>query len=354
LKQFKIRNALKFISLTNMPSNRAAWLVAKGAKPFQVGPAPYTSPGEHEIVVKNAAVAINPADWKVQDAMVPFPLNYPTIIGADVAGVVAEVGTSVTRFRVGDRVLGYASGIVSQRTGENGFQEYTVISDNLSSPIPNSLSFEAAAVIPLGFSTVAFGMYEKDYLGLQYPSLSPKPTGQVLLIWGGATSLGSNAIQLGVASGYEVITTASVQNFEYVKRLGASQVFDYKNETIVEDLIDALKGKSIAGVLDNIGAVEVCAEILRRSQGQKFIATAVGAPGEQPGGIKVNRIIAPSFKDKEAASFVFKEYLPKALEEGKFVPAPDPVVVGKGLHAIQDGVDVLRKGVSAKKVVVTL
>ena len=197
-------------------------------------------------------------------------------------------------------------------------------------------------------------MYEKDFLGLQYPSLNPKPTGQVLLIWGGATSLGSNAIQLGVASGYEVITTASVQNFEYVKRLGASQVFDYKNETIVEDLIDALKDKTIAGVLDNTGVVEACAEILRRSQGQKFIATAVGAAGKQPGGIKVNRILAVFFKDKEAASFVYKEYLPKALEEGKFVPAPDPVVVGESLHAIQDGLDILKKGVSAKKVVITL
>ena len=228
--------------LTNMPSNQAAWLVTKGAKPFQVGPTPYTSPGEHEIVVKNAAVAINPVDWKVQNSVFPLPLNYPTILGADIAGVVIEVGTSVTRFRVGDRVLGHASGLIPQRDCEKGFQEYTVISDNLSSPIPNYVSFEAAAVIPLGFSTVAYGMYEKDFLGLQYPSLNPKPTGQVLLIWGGATSLGSNAIQLGVASGYEVITTASVQNFEYVKRLSASQVFDYKNETIVEDLIDC-KGR---------------------------------------------------------------------------------------------------------------
>lgn len=66
---------------------------------------------------------------------------------------------------------------------------------------------------------------------------------------GGATSVGSNAIQLAAAVGYEVITTASPRNSNYVKKLGASQVFDHNDKTVVEDIIEAFKGKTIAGAL---------------------------------------------------------------------------------------------------------
>ncbi|OZJ04674.1 hypothetical protein BZG36_02563 [Bifiguratus adelaidae] len=339
-----------------MPSNEAAWLVAEKVKPLEVKPATYTPPGEHEIVIKNAAVAINPADWLLQE-LAPFPLNYPTILGHDVAGEVVEVGSSVTRFRVGDRVLGKAVGFTTHRDCDNAFQLYTVVLDNLASPIPSTMSFEAAAVIPLGLSTAACGMYQKNYLALQYPSVSPKPTDQVLLVWGGSSSVGSNGIQLGVSSGYEVITTASPRNFDYVKKIGASQVFDYNSKTIIEELVDALKGKTIAGVLDCIAAneaIEVCAEVLRKSQGNKFISTVIKASEDLPGGVKTKWIYGGDLKDNEVGKIVYEDYLPKALAEGKFVPAPDPVVVGKGLHAIQDGLDTLKKGASAKKYVITL
>ncbi|OZJ02103.1 hypothetical protein BZG36_05288 [Bifiguratus adelaidae] len=336
-----------------MPSNSAAWLVAEKTKPLEVRPAPYTPPGENEIVIKNAAVAINPFDWALQELSL-YPLNYPTILGSDVAGEVVEVGSSVTRFRVGDRVLGHAIGMASH---SGTFQLYTVLLDNMSSPVPSTITFEAAAVIPLCLSTAACGMYQKTYLELQYPSLSPKPTGQVLLVWGGASSVGSNGIQLAVASGYEVITTASPRNFDYVKKIGASQVFDYHSKTIVEELVDALKGKTIAGVLDCItinGAVAACAEVLRKSQGNKFISTARKVSEDLPGGVKTKWIWLFEFHNDEISKIIYEDYLPKALAEGKFVPAPDPVVVGKSLHSIQDGLEAQKKGMSAKKVVITL
>ncbi|CAM6085519.1 unnamed protein product [Calypogeia fissa] len=341
--------------MLKMPSNTAAWLVADKAK-LEVGPAPYTSPGEHEIVVKTGAVAINPADWIYQDpssVKMSFPMNFPTILGEDVAGEVVEVGSSVTRFRVGDRVLGLGYGFSKKRYCESTFQEYTVLSDKMATPIPSTMSFEAACVIPLGLSTAAFGMYQKTYLELQYPSVDPSPTGQVLLVWGGASSVGSNGIQLGVCSGYEVFTTASPKNFEYVKRIGANQVFDYNSQSIVEELVDALKGKTIAGVLSCIadnGVIEVCAEVLRRSHGNKIISSVIKVADELPGGVKTKWIM----DENEVANVVYEDFLPKALAEGKFVPAPDPVVVGKGLHSIQEGLDVQKKGMSAKKVVITL
>ncbi|CAM6103544.1 unnamed protein product [Calypogeia fissa] len=341
-----------------MPSNTAAWQVAPKAKPLEVGPAEYTHPAEHEIVVKSCAVAINPADWYMQDPA-PFPLKYPTPLGQDVAGEVVEVGSSVTRFRVGDRVLGHATGMVSHRNCDNTFQEYCVLMDNMASPIPSSISFEAASVLPLGLSTAACGMYQKEYLNLHLPSVTPKPTGQVVLVWGGASSVGSNGIQLGVASGYEVFETASAKNFDYVKKLGASQVFDYRSKTVVKELVEALKGKTIAGVLDCItvnGVAEMCAEVLSKSEGRKFISTArrIQAADELPGGVKTKWIFGLTLKDNEVSKAVYEDFLPEALAAGTFVPAPEPEVVGKGLHAIQDGLDAQRKGVSAKKIVITL
>jgi NADPH:quinone reductase-like Zn-dependent oxidoreductase len=91
-------------------------------------------------------------------------------------------------------------------------------------------------VLPLAISTASCGLFQRDYLGLHHPSANPTPTEQTVLVWGGSTSAGSNAIQLAVAAGYEVITTASPRNYDFVKSLGASAVFDYNSATVIPDV----------------------------------------------------------------------------------------------------------------------
>lgn len=86
------------------PANRAAWL-HKAGEPLQVGDAQMPTAGQGEIVVKNAAVAINPLDCHMQDVGV-FVQQWPAIFGCDVAGEVYEVGADVQRFKRGDRVIG--------------------------------------------------------------------------------------------------------------------------------------------------------------------------------------------------------------------------------------------------------
>ena len=86
------------------PTNQAAWL-KKAGTPLEVGEAPLPKPAENEIVVKNAAVAINPLDTHMQDVGV-FIQQWPSIMGCDVAGEVYEVGPAVARFKKGDRVIG--------------------------------------------------------------------------------------------------------------------------------------------------------------------------------------------------------------------------------------------------------
>lgn len=367
-----------------MPSsNRAAWLLAKNAGTLSVGPAPYTPPRTNEIVIKNAAIAINPVDWVIPTkGDLGFGwLKYPFILGSDVAGEVVEVGKHVTRFQIGDRVVGLACSTDPKcnNSAEGAFQEFTVLRPDSTSHIPSTMSYESASVIPLGLATAAAGLFQKDQLGLQLPSVSPKPTGQTLIVWGGATSVGCNAIQLGLAAGYEVFTTASPKNFDLMKKLGASKVFDYHSPSVVSDMIAELRGKTLAGSITmGDGAADACMAILDKSNGQKFVSMATYPISQDFNvgrlrtvfqflsfmivfklkglvkGIKSNFIYGSSPCFNEVGKACFEDFLPKALGTGAFVPAPDPHVVGKGIESIQAALDFQRKGVSAKKIVVSL
>ena len=123
-----------------MPSNAAAWLVANHAR-LEVKSAPYTLPRENEIVVENHAVAINPVDWAKQavGAMFFSFVRYPFVLGEDLAGEVVAVGKNVSRFKVGDRVLGHALAMCKARNNpaEGAFQTFTVLADHMASPIPD-------------------------------------------------------------------------------------------------------------------------------------------------------------------------------------------------------------------------
>ncbi len=372
------------------PTNTAAWLVSPRAK-LKVGPAPYTPPGEGEIVIRTRAVAVNPVDWAL--ASLPFIskqvapwMRLPAVLGEDLAGEVAEVGEGVTRFKLGERVVAFAAGGNQNRSraAEGAFQTYVVVLAHMASPIPDALTFEEAAVLPLGLCTAACGLFQKDFLALQLPSADAKSTGKTVLIWGGATSVGCNAIQLAANAGYEVFTTASPHNADYLKSLGAAQVFDYCREGVVEEIVEALEAKTIAGALAiATGSTSACLNIVRRATGDKFVAVAAGPiPLTEVGSggllqvlphlpkmlltgfmdgrkaraahIATKFIWGGSPVDNEVGPAVFVDFLPRALAEGRFVAAPPALIVGAGLEAIETGFEAQRRGVSAKKVVVSL
>ncbi|KAL2417865.1 Dehydrogenase azaJ [Exophiala dermatitidis] len=369
------------------PSNKASYLIGPKQRPLEVRSAPYTHPQADEIVIKNHAVAINPLDHIKQDIgnLLYSWVKYPAILGTDVAGEVVEVGPNVTHFQVGDRVVGNSIGLAEKHNlaSHCGFQKYTVLLTKMASHIPDWLAYEQAAAIPLGLSTAACAMFQKDQLALQYPtvSASKNSTGKTLLIWGGSTSVGSNAIQLAVAAGYEVITTASPRNFEYVKKLGAAQVFDYNSSTVIADIKQSFQGKTTAGALSvGRGAAEICLNILSSCKGDKFLSMATYPMPPSPpkrlvtlqtafyyisgivslsvrarlGGVRTKFIFGDTLVDNEVGPMIYGEFLPRALAEKTFVAAPDAEVVGHGLETIQHALDVHKGGVSARKIVVTL
>lgn len=199
-----------FHSMT--PNNQAAWIPAKKVVPLEVGDASYTRPGPGQIIVKNGAVGINPFDWvlQYQGSVLAPHLKYPTILGCDVAGTIVEVGPNIERFKVGDRVAGSAVCIAkeSNSASEGAFQLYTVIRQHMVAPVPDHITDEQAAVLGLGLGTAAYGLFHKDYLGLDMPEvpspLNPGPGRKftrAIVITGGASNVGSCAIQLATSAG---------------------------------------------------------------------------------------------------------------------------------------------------------
>jgi NADPH:quinone reductase-like Zn-dependent oxidoreductase len=241
------------------------------------------------------------------------------------------------------------------------------------------VAFEQAAVLPIALATSAAGLFQEDGLNFPLPSAEePKPTGKTLLVWGGASSVGSAAIQLAVAAGLTVISTASSKNFELVKSLGASAVYDYKSPTIVEDVVRAISGTDFAGVFDAISETptfEAVRAILAKleSNAKVVITSPYDKPTEQPGPkfgklfltqyslstplisfsfLLVIAVTVAQDPHKHVAKAIWKDFVPKALENGRLKTKPNPEVVGKGLQDIQHAVDVLKEGVSAKKIIV--
>lgn len=143
----------------------------------------------------------------------------------------------------------------SPKTGSyanSAFQLYSVASERLMARIPDTLTFEEASVLPLSISTAAAGLYLPEFLGLPCPTLGPRTSAGTLLIWGGASSVGATAIQLAVASGLRIITTASTRNHDLVRSLGASVVFDYRSDSLVDDLVKEFDQCELIGVFDAI------------------------------------------------------------------------------------------------------
>ncbi len=372
-----------------MPTNQAVRLPAKGAA-LEIAEVPFPQAGGKQIVVKAQAIAVNPVDWIVQlVGGLIFPwLKYPLVLGWDVAGEVVAVGEEVTRFRVGDRVVGLAVGQdkAVNDSAEDAFQNYVLLREHMAAPLPPALMYEDAAVLPLAVSTAASGLFQTDYLALDHPNGSAQGTGKTLLVWGGSTSVGSNAIQLAVAAGYEVFTTASPRNHDYVRELGAVQAFDYRAPSVVSDIVRALQGRTLAGALAiGAGAAAPCIDVVGACPGGKFVSIAStpvsfdDAPARggkrrwlagklirlvagnvgvmiraRRRGVRVKFVNGVTLLHNEVGPMIFVDFLPRALASGDYRAAPPPLVVGKGLSSVAHAFEIQKKGVSAQKVVVTL
>ncbi|KAI1409888.1 GroES-like protein [Hypoxylon sp. FL1857] len=331
-----------------MPINRSLWQDKPGV-PGVIREAPTPSQLEdRQLLVKVHAWAMNPCDAMLQDQALPF-IKYPVILGQDIAGVVEAVGsTAASKFEVGDRVFAF--------TINNGFQDYVPVDYTLTAKIPDPLSSVQASVFPLCCTTAAFSLFGKDFLGLPPPTLNPTNTGKSVLIWGGSSAVGSNGIQLAKAAGFEVITTCSPRSFDYVKGLGADKVFDYNSPSAIDDVVAELDKGTCAGIYLAVGSVADACRVSHRSKQKLFVASSNPVnPGDVPEGVEAKMVFGTGGVDmfKEILPVTFGGFLVEALAQGMYKVAPPPEVVStNGLQGIQEALNLLKKGTSAKKLVV--
>ncbi|KAI3397949.1 hypothetical protein diail_10025 [Diaporthe ilicicola] len=210
-------------------THRAVICTAKGQAAVKEVPVP--SIREGYVLVKIKALALNPTDWKSVHSGDAVGAK----IGCDYAGVIEEVGPGVTKpLKKGDRVCGMAFGALNAENG--AFGDYALSKSHIQLKIPDSVSFEEAATLGVGITTVGQGLYQ--FLKLPLPT-SPLSTPKPIFINGGSTATGILGVQFAKLSGLTVLTTASPHNFEYLKSLGADAVFDY--HTPVEELAKEIK-----------------------------------------------------------------------------------------------------------------
>ncbi|KAB8223474.1 chaperonin 10-like protein [Aspergillus novoparasiticus] len=344
-----------------MPPNRASWLMAKQALNSIVDVAPYTIPSANELVIKTKAVAVNPADVGIQKLGILLN-DYPAILGCDVAGDVVEVHPTLAEvYTPGDRVIG-AAGPLKRKDGKycySAFQEYVVLKAPSIAKIPNGVAYEDAVVLPLGINTAASCLFAESTLGLEVPSIDGLRSrrGKILLVWGASSSVGACGVQMATHAGYEVVGVASKRNHEMVKGLGASVCFDQSDSTLVDDIVTYLSGKEVVGAYGAIAsdsALNAMCEILDRCGGRKLVASVI--PGAEQKATKEVQIVT-NFTSNIRSSGVGKaiwRWLAIAMAEGWIKYMPQSEVVGEGMQRIQEAIDLLAEGVSAKKLVVSI
>src|SRR5215211_6876133 len=193
--------------------------------------APRPEPNDDQVLIRLKAAGVNPADWKYRAGFYKqfMPLEFPWTPGVDGSGIVEAVGANVTSLKRGDEVYGIVLG---------GYAEYALALATEVQPKPSGLTFEQAAALPLGALTAWGAVIDTAKV----------EAGQNVLVHGAAGGVGGYAVQLARWKGAKVIGTASANNIEYVRSLGAENVINYNAtpfETVLRDMdvvIDTVGG----------------------------------------------------------------------------------------------------------------
>lgn len=214
-----------------------------GPEVLEWGEAPDPAPGHGEVLIEVVAAGVNRADLLQRQGLYPPPRGASEILGLECSGVIAGVGAGVRDWQVGDRVCALLSG--------GGYAERVVVPATQLLPVPAELDLAAAAALPEVAATVWSNLVLTA--GLR--------AGELLLIHGGGSGIGTHAIQVAVHLGARVAVTAgSAEKLERCKELGASVLINYRED----DFVAAVRAEQSGGanvILDNMGAAYLARNI---------------------------------------------------------------------------------------------
>ncbi|TFY82385.1 hypothetical protein EWM64_g1618 [Hericium alpestre] len=312
-----------------------------------------SKPGPGQILVKVAAAAQNPADWRT----VGWLKKEGCVVGCDFAGTVEEIGPDVPAGLriVGERVAGFVFGAYYHN---GAFAEYVVAEAAPAVHIPDNWSFEDAAQLGVAPFTAAQLLWEAQSLPTP---LNPATTPLPILVSGGASSVGQYVVQFAKHAGLHVIATASPKNFDLVKSLGADEVYDYNDPELAKK-IKASTGGKLKHAVDTIAEKDT-PKIVSESLSDEGGAISITLPYEatRPG-VTATIVVAYNMLGKDydfpfvwtateeakATGKKFAGLIGKVAAMGKLKPNPKHLL-SNGLASVQEGLG-LGPTVSGQKI----
>ncbi|MFB1081478.1 zinc-binding dehydrogenase [Jeotgalibacillus sp. JSM ZJ347] len=289
-------------------------------------------PGADEILVNVKAAGLNPVDYKTGQNGSPA-WHYPHILGLDAAGEVVEMGSDVTGFEKGDRVV-----FLADMMKKGAFAEFAVAKAHTVSKLPDSVSFNDAAALPVAAYTAYQALFYKLHI----------QKNKSILIHAGAGGVGGFAIQLAKYAGLTVITTASEENHEHVKQLGADLAIDYNKEDFVQKTKEFTNDLGVNYVLDTVGR-ENATQSLEALAYNGQIAFIAGQPEMNDSisfthpvsfhHVALGSVFQSGNHEEEATLKVIGDHLVELLEKGEINSLVEQVIsleeVPKGLEQLE-------------------
>lgn len=229
--------------MTTVPFMQAAVLESHGA-PFRLATVARPVPQAGQVLVRIMASGINPLDLKIRAGAAEHARHpLPAILGIDLAGVVAAVGSGVTAFRVGDEVFGMTGGVGGV---QGSLAQYAAVDASLLALKPAHFSMREAASLPLVFITAWEGLVDRARVNASH----------AVLVQGGAGGVGSMAIQIARAFGARVYATAEASRVAIVQQLGATPI-DAERLTVEAYVAAHTAGRGFDVVFDTAGGTSL-------------------------------------------------------------------------------------------------
>ncbi len=243
-----------------------------GPEVLQIAEVPDPVPAEGEVLIDVAAAGLNRADLLQRQGMYPPPPGAPEYPGLECAGTIAALGAGVAGWQVGDQVCALLSG--------GGYAERVAVPASQVLPVPAGLSVTEAAALP----EVAYTVYSNvvQVAGLR--------AGETLLVHGGASGIGTLAIQLGKALGAQVACTAgSRAKLDRCRELGADLAIGYRDTDFVAAVSEFTGGRGADVILDIMGAAYLDRNVAALAQDGRLVI--IGLQGGTRAEIDLNAML---------------------------------------------------------------
>ncbi|UZP38486.1 hypothetical protein NXS19_006302 [Fusarium pseudograminearum] len=321
---------------------------------------PIPKPGPGQVLIKVVVAGTNPKDWKM-----PTVFGMVSNIGDDIAGLVEAVGENVVGFHKGDHVAAFHELF----TPHGAFAEYAIAPYNTTFHIPDSISYEEAATIPLAAYTSVCALFQKLQLPEPWSPLAKLDEKRPLLVYGASTATAAFAIKLAAAANVHPIIAVGSQRSEFIRPfLDAS-----KGDVLVDYTLHDTEDKLVAAIKDAIkksgapdGRCWTAYDSVSEDSTVRVVSKAIGGPPDANGrkprmtnllkkddveGIDpsvenfhtgVNQVHEKNEKD-HMLGLTWAAAFSSGLREGWLTA--HPYIVGKnGLHGLSEGLIALRDG----------